>query len=153
MNHAVVHVCNRNVSKYGGAVIDRAIAFNSRYGLKADPEILMALLTNEMFAPEPQTLVQAAVTEDGRLVGHCITLLQELFGDRTAMVYQLEIDEGDHDNNREEMLRSGWDQISAWADHHGCRSIRAWAMNPKLAEVFHRFGLENKDYQFLEIEL
>ena len=153
MKHEIVHVAYDNVHVYGGTVIDRVIAFNERYGLPADPSFVMVELTNQMVSQDPWVLVQVFTNDAGVVVAHGITMLQDLFGYRTAMIYQLELDDGARDEDREERLREGFNQIEQWADHHQCKAIRAWALNPKLAEIFRRFGLKNKDYQFIEAEI
>lgn len=152
MRLEIVHVGCGNVHVYGGIVVNRVIAFNEKYGLKADPTHVMVELTNSMVATEPTALVLVGVSDGGAVVGHAIVLLQELFGIRTAMIYQLEFDD-DAIDGREDVMQQGWNQIESWADNHHCTAIRAWAMNEKLAEVFRRFGLENKNYQFVEVEI
>jgi hypothetical protein len=151
VRHEIVHSSAGNCHQWGCDIIKRVVDFNTRTGLGADPTHVFAILSQQMVVDVPQILVQAIIDEE-RLVGHCVTICQDLFGERTAMIYQLEIDD-DARNGREEMLRSGWDQISAWAEHAGCTSIRAWAQNKRLAEVFKRFGMDNKDFQFVEAKI
>jgi hypothetical protein len=147
----VVHAANGNVHLYGGAVIERVNSFNARHSLKANPTNVFAELSYQMVTQQPHTLVQVCLTEENEVVGHAVTLIQELYGHRTAMIYQLEIDDLARDKSREEMLRSGLNQIVAWAENGGCQEVRCWAMNKKLAEVFKRFGFADKDFRFCEV--
>jgi len=153
MRQEVVHVSRNNAHLWGAAVIARVVAFNERYHLKANPNFVFAELAFQMAADAPHTLVQVCLTDSDEIAGHAITTVQELYGYRTAMIYQLEIDDWARNASREDMLKSGFDQIETWAESCGCRAIRAWAQNKKLAEVFARFGLKEKEFTFIEKEL
>jgi hypothetical protein len=149
----VVHVSNGNVVTYGGDIIKRVVAFNVQAGLKGDPLHVFHELATQMVVNQPHTLIQAIVTDEGKLVGHCITHINELYGHRTAMIYQLHVDEDARDDTRQDMFDAGWNQIVSWAEAAGCKAIRAWAMNGKLAEVFKKYGLKPKPYTFVETEI
>ena len=151
MRSEVVHAANGNVHLYGGAVIERVNSFNVRHGLKANPTNVFAELSYQMVTQQPHTLVQVCLTEADEVVGHGVTLIQELYGYRTAMIYQLEMDDHARNETREQVFKSGLDQILAWAENGGCQAIRCWAMNKKLAEVFKRFGFVDKDFRFCEV--
>lgn len=153
MRQEVVHVSNGNVVTYGGDIIKRVIAFCVQTGLKAEPMHVWAELSSQMSVSQPHTLVQAIVTDEGKLVGHCITHINELYGYRTAMIYQLHVDEDARDDTRQDMFDDGWNQIVTWAEAAGCKAVRAWAMNGKLAEVFKKYGLKPKPYTFVETEI
>lgn len=153
MRQEVVHISNKNVIQYGGAIIQRVVAFNIQTGLKASPEHVFFELTGQMVAKQPHTLIQAILTDAGKLVGHCITHINELYGYRTAMIYQLHVDEDAREDTRQDMFDAGWDQIVTWAEAAGCEAVRAWAMNGKLAEVFKKYGLKPKEYTFVETEI
>lgn len=153
MRYVVVHVANGNAHLYGAEVISRVIKFNERYDLKANPAAVFAELSQQMSVPQPYTLVLAGLSESDKVVGHLIAHIQELYGYRTAMIYQLEIDRGEETVDRDEMWKQGWDQILAWAEQAGCQAIRCWAMNGKLVEVFRRFGFADKDFHFCEVEI
>jgi len=149
----VVHISNGNVVKYGGAIIQRVISFNIQTGLKANPNSVFFELASQMAAERPHTLIQAILNGNENLVGHCITHVNELYGYRTAMIYQLHVDEDARDDTRQDMFDDGWNQIVAWAENAGCKAIRAWAMNGKLAEVFGKYGLQPKPFTFVEVEI
>jgi len=153
LRQIVVHVSNGNAHLYGGQVISRVIAFNERFGLKANPANVFAELSFQMAVDNPHTLVQACLTEADEVVGHAVTMVQDLYGYRTAMIYQLAIDDSARNSTREAMLQDGFNQISSFAEAAGCKAIRAWAQNKKLTEVFNRFGLKNKEFAFIEKEL
>lgn len=153
MKQEVVHFSNGNVVTYGGDIIKRVNAFNVQMGLKADQNHVFNELANQMVANQPHTLVQAITTDDGELVGHCITHINELYGYRTAMIYQLHVDEDARDADRQEMFDDGWNQIVTWAEAAGCQAVRAWAMNGKLAAVFRKYGLKPKEYTFVETDI
>jgi hypothetical protein len=149
----VVHAGSENVHLYGGEVISRVLAFNARNDIQASPTSVYWELSSQMVAPNPHTLIQACLTEENEVVGHAVTMIQELFGYRTAMIYQLEIDDSPRDEDREQMLIAGFTRIRSFAEESGCQAIRAWAINSKLADVFSRFGFENKDFQFIEVKI
>lgn len=150
MKLEIVHVSNGNAHVYGGIVIHRAISFNERYGVRADPEFIFAELSAQMTVQDPHTLIQVATNDAGLVVAHGITHLQIMYGVRNAMIYQLEADEGEVEG-RAEMLHDGLEQIKGWAKTAGCETVRAWAMNTKLAEVFKKYEFEDKDYHFIEV--
>lgn len=153
MRSVIVHVSNGNVSKYGGDVVARAVAFNENRGLKCEPEMVFAELSVQMCIADPHTLCLACVDDDDRVRGHAITHIHDLYGYRTAMVYHLEIDEDARDETRLGMLTQGWDQIEKWARGVGCGAIRTWAMNPKLAEIFTQYGFKPEPHVLMEREL
>lgn len=153
MRSVVVHVSQGNVSKYGGDVVKRAVAFNRKAGLDCAPELVFAELSAQMCISEPHTLCLACVDEGEVVKGHAITHINELYGHRTAMVYHLEIDEGARDETRMAMLMQGWDQIEEWARRMGCKAIRTWAMNETLAELFSRHGFVAQEHVLMEKEL
>lgn len=151
MRQEVVHVSNGNVVKYGGDIIQRVISFNTQTGLKANPNAVFFELASQMAVERPHTLIQAILDENDKLVGHCITHINELYGYRTAMIYQLHVDDDAREATRQDMFDDGWNQIVAWAENAGCQAIRAWAMNGKLAKVFEKYGLVQKPFTFVEV--
>lgn len=153
MRSVVVHVSQGNVSKYGGDVVKRAVAFNQKRGMNCIPELVFAELSSQMCTTDPHTLCLACVEPDGSVRGHAITHINELYGYRTAMVYHLEIDEDARDETRMAMLMQGWDQIEEWARRMGCKAVRTWAMNEKLAEIFARHGFVDQGHVLMEKEL
>lgn len=153
MRSIIVHISQGNVHKYGGDVMKRVVAFNQKRGLKCVPELLFAELSNQMCAADPFTLCLACVDENDEVKGHAITHIHDLYGYRTAMVYHLEIDESARDETRMEMLMQGWDQIEEWARKMGCKAVRTWAMNAKLAEIFTRHGFKDQEHVLMEKEL
>lgn len=153
MRSVVVHISQGNVNKYGGDVVKRAVAFNLKRGLKCAPELVFAELSAQMCAADPHTLCLACVDDDEVVRGHSVSHVNDLYGYRTAMVYHLEIDEEARDETRMAMLMQGWDQIEEWARRTGCKAIRTWAMNAKLAEIFARHGFKPQEHVLMEKEL
>jgi len=153
MRSVVVHVSQGNVSKYAGDVVKRAVAFNRKRSIECVPEVVFAELSVQMCVPEPHTLCLACVEDDDTVRGHAVTHINDLYGYRTAMVYHLEIDKDARDETRMAMLMQGWDQIEEWARRMGCKAIRTWAMNEKLAELFSRHGFVAQDHVLMEKEL
>jgi hypothetical protein len=149
----VVHISKGNVNRYGGDIVKRAVAFNDKRGLKCVPEAVFAELSAQMCMEAPHTLCLACVDDEEKVRGHAISHINELYGYRTAMVYHLEIDEDARDDTRMAMLMQGWEQIEEWARVNGCKAIRTWAMNEKLAEIFSRYGFEAQSHVLMEKEL
>lgn len=150
MKAVVVHVSQQNANKYGGDVIRRVVAFNSKNGLKAEPENIFAELSTQMYMTDPNTLCLACVDDDDCVRGHAVIHAQDMYGYRTAMIYHLAIDDDARDETRVEMLDQGWVLIEDWARLIGCKAIRAWAMNKQLSKIFSKYGLKPKEYVFME---
>ena len=153
MKSVVVHASQGNVSRYGGDVVKRVVAFNEKRGLNCIPEVVFADLATQMCSADPHTLCLACIDDDDKVRGHAVSHIQELYGYRTVMVYHLEIDDDARDETRAAMLAQGWNQIEEWARLNECRAIRTWAMNERLAEIFSRYGFEAQPHVLMEKEL
>lgn len=150
MKAVIVHASQGNAHKYGGDVIKRVVAFNEKRGLGAQPEFVFAELSAQMYVTDPHTLCLACVDDDDKVKGHAIVHMLDMYGYRTAMIYHLEIDDDARDETRKAMFTQGWNLMEEWARRIGCKAMRAWAMNKKLSEVFQQYGLERKDFVFVE---
>lgn len=152
MRPEIVHVGAGNAHLYGGRVIERVVSFNRRYNLPSNPEFVFAELAQQMTVENPHTLVQVMLDKNDIIMGHGITSVQELYGFRSAMVYQLEVDREVREG-REEAFAEGLKQILTFAKNAGCKAMRAWAMNEALAKVFEKYGMKRKEFVLIEREL
>lgn len=152
MKPEIVHAALGNAHLYAGEVIRRVVAFNLKHELPALPEHVFGELASQMLQDPPHTLVQVMLNSEDMPIGHGVTHIQELYGYRTAMIYQLEIDP-EWKEGREDALKAGLDQIMTFAENERCKAVRAWAMNKKLVQIFGRFDFKPKEYVFIEREL
>ena len=68
------------------------------------------------------------------------------------MITQLEITHESADMRRH-VLEEGWPLVEDWAQINQAKSIKCWAMNPKVAKVFEKFGLKDKGVTVMEVKL
>lgn len=152
MRAEIVHISQGNVSKYGGQVLDRVVAFATRTGSDAQPETLWANIAIAMVSPNPAYLVMAAVDDEDAVCGFMVSSLILFHGTYGVFIESAEID-NDARDGREEMMRAAFTILSDWGRSRGASFIRAWAMNEKLAKVFERFGLGTKPYILIQAGL
>ena len=109
----VVHQSRGNFATYGPRVLDRISKFVRKYDLDADPGMLVAHVSHQMYVENPPMIVIAAVLGD-RMVGHGLAVLETYYGTVSVVVSQIEIDR-DAQAGRSQAIRDGMDIVSEWA--------------------------------------
>ena len=152
MTYEFVHISQGNLPRLLPEMMKRANGFNDKYNDGLDPNLFQAQLVHQAYQNAP-TMLSIAILEGEDVIGHCIVCLDEYYGERYAVVMQLEVDKGKGNGNVQEFLKQGIKAIDEWTKANGCTYQRIWARNKAAARMFSSLGFKDTGRVLMERRL
>jgi len=135
-----VHFVFGNVAKLLPTTLERVVKFCDNYHMDSDPNYLIADICADCWNQSPSFLVLVAI-KDSRVIAHLLASLDMHYGNRIAVIQQLEVDKGC--GITKEIFDYGMKIVNDWAKEAKCKTFRIFTRNRALVRIFNRYGFND----------